>query len=409
MQVKSWRTRPARAGTAVLLAALAVELTDEVVDGTKSAALPLIRQSLALSYGQIGLLASVPLLLGSLLEFPLGVLAGRGRARRLAVLAGGVVFIITLVAAAAARSFTGLLAAFVIFFPASGAFVGLTQSGLMDADPQRREQHMARWDLSGSVGSVTGPLLLVVVLAVRGDGEAGGGWRSAYLVLAALAAAAWLAVAANPPPLPGSPGPARPGAGAAWRQVLAALGQPGVARCLVLLQVCDLLLDVLTGFLALYLVAAGSATPAQAALGVAVRLGAGLAGDAALVWALERFRGLALLRASAAAAALLYPGFLLAPGIAAKLALLAALSFATAPWYPLLQAELYGSLPDHSGVAVSLSSAASLLGGLGPLAVGFLAQRAGLGWALAVLALAPPALLAGLRRSGGPRRPDGTR
>jgi len=407
VQVKSWRTRPARAGTAMLLAALAVELTDEVVDGTKSAALPLIRQGLALSYGQIGLLASVPLLLGSLLEFPLGVLAGRGRARRLAVLAGGVVFIVTLVAAAAARSFIGLLAAFVIFFPASGAFVGLTQSGLMDADPQRREQHMARWDLAGSVGSVTGPLLLVAVLAVRGDGEAGGGWRSAYLVLAALAAAAWVAVAANPPPPSGSPGPARPGAAAAWRQVPAALGQPGVARCLVLLQVCDLLLDVLTGFLALYLVAAGSATPAQAALGVAVRLGAGLAGDAALIWALERFRGLALLRASAAAAALLYPGFLLAPGIAAKLALLAALSFATAPWYPLLQAELYGCLPDHSGVAVSLSSAASLLGGLGPLAVGFLAQRAGLGWALAVLALAPPALLAGLRRSGGRRRPSG--
>ena len=181
-----------------------------------------------------------------------------------------------------------------------------------------------------------------------------------------------------------------------------------MARCLVLLQVCDLLLDVLTGFLALYLVAAGSATPAQAALGVAVRLGAGLAGDAALVWALNRFRGLALLRASAAAATLLYPGFLLAPGIAVKLVLLAALSFATAPWYPVLQAELYGSLPDHSGVAVSLSSAASLLGGLGPLAVGFLAQRVGLAWALAGLAVASPVLLAGLRRSGDRRRPEGT-
>lgn len=402
VQVKPWRTRPVRAGTAVLLAALAVELIDEVVDGTKSAALPLIRQGLALSYGQVGLLASMPLLLGSLLEFPLGALAGRGRGRHLAVLAGGVVFILTLVAAAAARSFIGLLAAFVIFFPASGAFVSLTQSGLMDADPERREQHMARWNLAGFASSVTGPLLLVVVLA------ADGGWRSAYLVLAALAAAAWVAVAANPPPRRGSPRPARPGAGPAGRQILAALGQPGVARCLVLLQVCDLLLDVLTGFLALYLVAAGSATPAQAALGVAVRLGAGLAGDAALVWALNRFRGLALLRASAAAATLLYPGFLLAPGIAVKLVLLAALSFATAPWYPVLQAELYGSLPDHSGVAVSLSSAASLLGGLGPLAVGFLAQRVGLAWALAGLAVAPPVLLAGLRRSGDRRRPEGT-
>jgi len=69
----------------VLAAALAVELVDELVDGTKSAALPLIRQSLDLSYGQIGLLASVPLLLGGLLELPLGVLAGHGRRRRRAV------------------------------------------------------------------------------------------------------------------------------------------------------------------------------------------------------------------------------------------------------------------------------------------------------------------------------------
>jgi len=171
---------------AVLAAALAVELVDELVDGTKSAALPLIRQSLALSYGQIGLLVSVPLLLGSLLELPLGVMAGHGRRRRLAVLAGGAVFVLTLVAAAAARSFVGLLAAFVIFFPASGAFVSLTQSGLMDADPGRREQHMARWELAGSAGSVAGPFVLIAVLA------AGAGWRSAFGVLALAAAVAWL-------------------------------------------------------------------------------------------------------------------------------------------------------------------------------------------------------------------------
>jgi FSR family fosmidomycin resistance protein-like MFS transporter len=44
--------------------ALAVELADELVDGAKGAALPLIRHDLGLSYGQIGLLASVPLLVG---------------------------------------------------------------------------------------------------------------------------------------------------------------------------------------------------------------------------------------------------------------------------------------------------------------------------------------------------------
>jgi len=377
----------------VLAAALAVELVDELVDGTKSAALPLIRQGLGLSYGQVGLLTSVPLLLGSLLELPLGVLAGQGRRRRVAVLAGGAVFILALAGAAAARSFAGLLAALVVFFPASGAFVSLTQSGLMDADPGRREQHMARWELAGSAGSVAGPFVVIAVLA------AGGGWRSAFGVLAVAAAAAWLGVARNPPrPAPDGGHPARPGAAAAARQVLAALRRPGVARCLVLLQVCDLMLDVLTGFVAVYLVDVVHATPDEAALGVAIRLGAGLAGDAAVVWALRWAGGLSLLRISAAAAALLYPGFLLVPGIGPKLVLLGGLSVVTAPWYPLLQARLYGSLPDASGIAVSLSSAASLLGGAGPLAVGFLAQRFGLTWALAGLAAAPLCVLGGLWR-----------
>jgi FSR family fosmidomycin resistance protein-like MFS transporter len=384
-------------GTAVLAAALAVELVDELAGGVKSAALPLIRRDLGLSYGQIGLLESAPLLLGSIMELPLGILAGHGRRRRRAVLLGGAAFILTLIGAAAARSFAGLLVAFVLFFPASGAFVSLTQSGLMDADPGRREQHMARWELAGSAGSLAGPVLVIAVLA------AGGGWRSAYLALAAAAAAAWLGVARNPPvPVPADGPGADPAAGtAAVRRALGALRQPGVVRWLVLLQVSDLLLDVFTGFLALYLVAVAHATPEQAALGVAIRLGAGLAGDAALIRTLNHVSGLLLLRASAAVTAVLFPAFLLAGGLVPKLMLLGCLSVVTAPWYPVLQAELYGSLPDDSGVVVSLSSAAGLLGGAVPLAVGLLAQRFGLAWALACLAIAPPLLLAGLWRSRG--------
>jgi len=467
------QARPILAGAAVIAAALAIELVDELADGVKAAALPLIRRDLALSYGQIGLLASVPLLLGSLLELPLGVLAGHGRRRRVAVLLGGAVFVLSLAGAAAARSFAGLLVAFVVFFPASGAFVSLTQSGLMDADPARREQHMARWDLAGSAGSMAGPVLLIAVLA------AGGSWRSAYLVLALVATAAWLGVARNPPqpppadahqdpaaatataatavthpdppgaaapphpdqagdvaaPRPDQPGttatahpdqpgttatahpdqpgttatahPDQPGTLAAVRRARAAPRRPGVLRWLLLLQVSDLQLDVFTGFLALYLVAVVHATPAQAALGVAIRLGAGLAGDAALIRALRHAGGLRLLRASAATAAVAFPGFLLVPGLWPKLLLLGCVSVITAPWYPVLQAQLYGSLPDQSGVVVSLSSAAGLLGGAAPLAVGFLAERFGLAWALAGLATAPVCLLAGLWRSPSQAGHDG--
>ena len=177
------------------------------------------------------------------------------------------------------------------------------------------------------------------------------------------------------------------------REIGAALRDWGTLRWLLLIEVADLLVDVFTGFLALYLVDVVHMTPAVAALAIAVRLGAALAGDAALIVILERVSDLTVLRVSAAAAALLYPGFLLVPGVVPKLAVLAALSAATAPWYPVLQARLYGSLPGRSSVAVTLSSAAGLAGGLGPLAVGLVAQGFGLSWALAGLVLVPVAVL----------------
>jgi FSR family fosmidomycin resistance protein-like MFS transporter len=292
--------------------ALAVELADELVDGAKGAALPLIRHDLGLSYGQIGLLASVPLLVGGALELPLGLFAGAGRRRRRVVLGGGIVFILSLLAVAGARSFIVLLVAFTVFYPASGAFVSLTQAELMEAWPDRQAQIMARWDLAGSAGAVAGPLLLTAVLAAGGD------WRVAYLMLAALALAAWLGTCGFEPHPVRVAGTAEPAAdrdpepGVAWmtraREVLAALRDWSAVRWALLTVVADLLVDVLTGFLALYLVDVAHLRPAVAALAIAIRLGAGLAGDAALVLVLDRVADVTVLRVSAVAVAAL-PGF----------------------------------------------------------------------------------------------------
>jgi MFS transporter, FSR family, fosmidomycin resistance protein len=338
------------------------------------------------------------LLVGGVLELPLGILADDARRRRRVVLGGGILFVLALLAVAAARSFAVLLCAFVAFYPFSGAYVSLTQAELMDAWPDRQARLMARWDLAGAIGAVAGPLLLMAVLAF------GGGWRDGYLVLAGFAAVTWVGTCLREP-LPAAAVPVGDGEGdlgsaGAWvREVIAAVRDWGTVRWLVLLQVADLLVDALTGFLALYLVDVAHVTPVVAALAIAVRLGAGLGGDTALVLVLERVGDVAVLRGSAVAAALLYPAFLLVPGIAAKLVILAALSAATAPWYPLLQARLYGRLPGRSSVAVTLSTAAGMAGGLGPLAVGLVAQRFGLVWALAGLAIVPVVVLAGCARA----------
>jgi MFS transporter, FSR family, fosmidomycin resistance protein len=392
----------ARIGTGGLAAALAVELVDELVDGTKSAAMPLIRHDLGLSYLQIGLLAAVPLVVGSILELPVGIISGAGPRRRRMILSGGLVFIAAVLAAGLATSFLGLLIALTIFFPASGMFVSLTQAALMDSAPDRRAKHMARWTLAGSIGAVTGPILVAVVLG------AGGTWRVGFVLIAGLSAAAWCAVAwtgrldkTNPQNGNGADltsadtenavpdDPAWPG----WRAAGSIVRRSGALHWLLLLEVANLLLDVLTPFLALYLVAVVHVAPPVAALAVAVRLGAGLAGDVIVIRALARLAARRVLRASIWAALVLLPGFLLVPGLGLKLVLLAALTIATAPWYPVLQAELYDSLPGRSGLAVSLTSASSLLGAIGPLAVGLLAERFGLAWAMAALCIVPVLML----------------
>jgi MFS transporter, FSR family, fosmidomycin resistance protein len=371
-------------------------------------------------------------LLGSLIELPLGLVAGQGKSRNRLVLAGGVVFAGSLAATAAAHSFGLLLVALVAFFPASGAFVSLTQAALMDAAPAKHQQRMAAWNLAGSAGAVGGPLLLAGVLA------AGGGWRMAYLLLAAAAAAA-LAVAFFAAPsrrLSAAPAGSQhnesdtaaaaataddhdgqddadarhdedaddeDGERPSVREALGALRRGGVARWVILLEVSDLLLDVLTGYVGVYLVDVVGVSPAKAAIAVAIRLGAGLAGDALFVVLARRVSGPAALRVSAAIAVAAYPAFLLVPSLPAKLVILAVLSLATACWYPVIQAGLYTALPGKSGVAVFLSSVAGLVGAIGPAAVGFIAEQAGLTWALAALAVAPVAVIAILPPGARPR------
>jgi MFS transporter, FSR family, fosmidomycin resistance protein len=350
--------------------------------------MPAIQHSLGIGYAQIGLLTAVPLLVGGLLELPAGLLPNR----RAGILGGGVLFVLSLAGIAFARNFAELLVAITLFFPASGFFVSLTQASLMDAEPDRQAQLMARWDAAGWTGAVAGPPLLIAVLA------AGGGWRVAFLAVAAVGALAWIGVArvgVTGAGVTGRRGRAS-GAGqqdeerARIRDVLA--GARTAWRWLLLLEVADLLVDVLSGFIAVYLVHVTHTTTVIAAVAVMIRLGAGLAGDALLVAALKRFDDRIVLRVTAAAAALLYPGFLLVPALPAKIAVLAVLSAVTATWYPLLQARLYGSVP--SPVAVTLSTATGMAAAAGPLAVGVAAGVFGLTWALAGLGVVPVVLFA---------------
>jgi MFS transporter, FSR family, fosmidomycin resistance protein len=318
----------------------------------------------------------------------LALLADAGRRRRV-VLGGGVLFVVSLAGFAIAPGFALLLLASSVFSPASGAFVGLAQATWMDVEPASTERNMARWVLAGSVGNVTGPLVLGVAVLL------GSGWRAATLGTAALAVPTLVSASRLRFP---APHPNTTDLRAAIRGAIAALRSRSVIRWLALLQLTDLLGDVFLGFLALYLVDVADATPAVAGVGVGVFALSGLLGDALLLPALRRVEGPRILRWSAVAALMTYPAFLAAGSVTTKVVLLIPLGLLRSGWYAVPQARLYAELPSRGGTAVAIGAPADLLGSLLPLGIGAVASSIGLDGAMWLLLGAPVALLVLLPR-----------
>jgi FSR family fosmidomycin resistance protein-like MFS transporter len=343
------------------------------------------------------LLFSIPALVSGIVEPVLGILADVWR-RRLLILSGGALFATSVLLAAASRSFFPLLIAQMLIFPASGAFVSLSQTALMDAEPARHEQNMARWTFAGSLGVVLGPLTLGAASML------GLGWRGLFVIFGLLAMLLLAAFWRFPPHPRTSPSSGdtveessfleafRDG----FRCALDAFKRREVLRWLILLGCSDLMLDVLLGFLALYFVDVAGVGEAQATLAVAVWSGVGLLGDFLLIPLLERVDGLAYLRVSATAEMGLFVALLLVPTFSIKLVLLGLLGFFNAGWYAILQGRLYTSMPGQSGTAMAVDNIAGLAKGQVPLLLGIVAQRFGLGAMMGLLLAGPIALLVGL-------------
>ncbi len=313
----------------------------------------------------------------------IGLFGDMGHRRRL-LIAGGILYCLSLVLYAASPGFIALLIAWLIFFPASGAFVSLSQASLMDIDLKRHAQNMARWNFSGSVGNVAGPLLLVAVAGLMV------GWRGTVLGCA-LFSLLMLATAFRLPARAIRPNPNHDAQSfaKATQTAIQALRQFEVARWQALLQASDLMLDLFKSFLALYMVDVVGVSETSAALVLAVWIGAGLLGDLILIPLLERVPSLRYLRISVAAVLLIYPAFLFAPGWAMKLVLVSLLGFATAGWYPVLQSRAYSALPERSGTVVALGNVFGLVAAALPLGLASVAANWGLDFAMWLLMIGP--------------------
>ncbi len=378
--------------TALLLIALyGVELLDELIYGLGGAALPLIKQDLALSYTQVGLLFTVPGLIALAVD-PLIGLFGNTRHRRLLVIGGILATALGLLLVSLGQTFVLILFTFTILYLASGAYVNLSQATLVDRDLARAEQTMARWTLLGSIGVSVAPLLLTAALAL------GRSWREVYFALAVIAAFyvpfLWRERFAAP-------------AGAdnenvslpqLARHLFAAVRNAEVLRWIVLTELADLMLEKLLEVIGLYFHDVVGVSFAEASAAVAIFTGVGLVGDALLVPVLERVSGIRLLRVSAVVVLLLYLAFLLVPFTPAKFFLIGAIGFCNAGWFAILRGKTYAALPGQSGVVVAITSLSNVLNLFVPVLLGSIADSIGLQWAMWLLALGPLALMAGLPR-----------
>lgn len=381
---------------------LLIEFLDELVYGVGEAAWPLMRDDLHLTYSQIGILIGLPGIIAAFIEPFIGILGDVWK-RRLLILAGGVFFTLSLLATSISFSFIFLLLSFILFFPSSGAFVSLSQASLMDSAPDRHEQNMARWTLAGSLGVLTGPILLGLFVYL------GLGWRVTYAALAGLSLLCLLLAFRRVPLDPSTSlrtSPARAATFPSFRVVLdgfraafASLKRREVWRWLLLLEFADLMMDVLLSFLAIYFVDVAQVNETQAGIAVTFWLALGLFTDFAFIPFIDRQpNSVKFLRLTAAAQLVFFPLFLLVPGFLPKLAIIVLVNFCNTGWYPILQGRLYSALPGQSASLMAIGAVTTPIAKLLPLLIGFVADQFGLHAAMWILLLGPIALLVGLPR-----------
>lgn len=371
---------------------LIIEFLDELVFGVGEVAWPLLRDDLHLTYTQIGLLLSLPGIAASFIEPFIGVLGDVWR-RRVLIIGGCLVFTLSLFLTSLSTSFLILMISFVLFNPSSGAFVSLSQASLMDSDPNRHEQNMARWTFAGSVGVLTGPVLLGIFV------HFGLGWRGTYALLASISALCLLAALRYLPPDKGTAPtfPSMKNVFDGFRLAFSALKRKEVWRWLLLLEFADLMMDVLFSFLALYFVDVGRVTETQAGIAVTVWLAMGLITDFLFIPVVDRQKDtIRFLRRTALVELIAFAGFLIIPGFIPKLIFVIFVNLFNTGWYPILQGRLYSSLPGQSASIMAIGAVTTPIAKIFPLAIGLLADRFGLGTAMWLLILGPIALLIGL-------------
>jgi len=311
------------------------------------------------------------------------VLADR-HPRRIFVVGGLLGMAAAMTLAGLAPTAWALGAAISLFWVAGGCGVSLSRATLMDADPERREQVLARWSFVGTLGDLATPAFLWALAL------AGLGWRAGFLISGAILFAFALVVA--PHRFPGPRGvAAEEDEGVPLRETLrAALANRRLMGWLFGVSLCGMLDELLVAFGSLYM-------ERDLGLDLAARsaaLTALMAGAAVGVVAAERLlaRGvdpLRLLLAACAGSVAALAAWLAATGPIGCGVAMALVGVSGAPLWPIAQAQAYRALPNRSALVHAMAGLFAPVELALPLTLGLAADHLGLRWALALVAIQP--------------------
>jgi MFS family permease len=381
--------------------ALFARFTDEVASGLLIVLTPTLRARLGLTVVQVGWCFQALFTVAAVVEPVSGAALDLVR-RKPYLVWGAAGWAASLLVAAGAPSFGWLLAAFALAGAASGPLAHTGDVVLVEAHPGAVERIQGRSTLIDTVGALLAPSAVAVA-----------GWIAVdeRLVLA-LAGGATLGYAAL---LAGSvlPAPAiRADGSRAIARVVAnvrrVVADRAGRRWLLALLIHELL-DLPELFEPIWLREVVGISQSLVAVHVALGLVATLVGLVLLDrWLAGRDAG-ALLVASLSATAVLYPLWLLTPGVLVRFLLVVPRNLVMAPLWPILRSRALAATPGTAGTVSAISS----LTGLVPLAAAFswAAGRLGLTTAMLVVTLGAAAVLFAVlgRRSADPGRAQRTR
>jgi MFS transporter, FSR family, fosmidomycin resistance protein len=359
-----------------------VDFFDELASGLPAAGAPELR--LALGAGVAALTVAIfttPLVLSLLVDVPLLLWAER-RSRSRMVALGLLGMGLSLVAAALATSVVGFGLAFALYAPASGLACGLAQASLMDGEPERREQNMAAWTLSGTLGDLCAPLAIAGAVALGGDHRPA--WWAIGLGLVLLAPL----IAVRPLPsgrAEDDEAPAEP----FWK----ALRNRQLVLWLFGVSLCGLLDELFAAYAALSLRDRFPDDPAVVTKALAACTVGGILGLVVLRRLLVSVAPTGLLVVACLGSVVAYAAWLHSSSVTLVIVWIGVIGAFVSWQYPLAQAKAYRVAADRSGLVAALSPAVTSFELVAPLFLGLAAERFGLGTALALLLAQPIGLV----------------